>query len=68
MRGNIKISEIEKKKKQTIKKNKFLLQKLQLISFEQMSQNESTQNVGASNKHLCTYILVDPTISSILQA
>ena len=68
MRGNIKISKIEKKKKQTIKKNKFLLQKLQLISFEQMSQNESTQNVGASNKHLCTYILVDPTISSILQA
>ena len=29
---------------------------------------ESTQNVGASNKHLCTYFYEDPTFSSILQA
>ena len=33
-----------------------------------MSQNESTYNVGASNKCLCTYFYVDSTISSIFQA
>ena len=33
-----------------------------------MSQNESTENVGASKECLCTYLYVDPTVSSILQA
>ena len=36
------------------------------ISFGQMSQSESTQNVGTSNNRLHIYFYVDPTISSLL--
>ena len=33
-----------------------------------MSQNESTENIGTSNEHSCTYFYVVPAISSILQS
>ena len=36
------------------------------MPFEQISQNESTKNIGASNERLCTYFYVVSTISSIL--
>ena len=43
MQENVKISKIDKKKKQTIKKKKILLKKIEtVISFRQTSQNEST--------------------------
>ena len=44
MRENVKVSKIDKKKKQTIKKKFFLQKKCCIfsISFEKMPQNEST--------------------------
>ena len=51
------------------KSNNFLQKNCNcFITFAQMSQNESTKNVGASKEHLCTCFYVDPAISSMLQA
>ena len=70
MQENVKISKIDKKKKQTIKKKKNFTKKNWncYIFSTNVSKWKYIKCWSASNERLCSYFYVDPTIQALLQA